>query len=98
MRALLALLSVIAMFVASSGDATGGAAETDPPLPPNITIVAPADDVSPAHVLFSGMWRAKWDGVLDHILVVEEVDTKGATVVYATGIAPEWGINKGGVR
>lgn len=63
------------------------------PLPETVRIVPPNPDVPPELAAFSGKWVGRWDGELDHILVVEEVRSTHASVIYAYGAAGSWGIN-----
>jgi len=68
------------------------------PLPDDLKIVPPAPDVANEIAVFSGSWAGKWvdrfGTSLDHQLVVEKVEGRTATVIYSTGVAPSWGINK----
>lgn len=61
-------------------------------LPNTVSIVNPSQDV-PKHISqFSGVWTdGAWDGILPHVLIVENVARDGgAVVIYATGDGPEW--------
>lgn len=67
------------------------------PLPSDLKIVPPDPSVPPELAKFSGKWgegKDRWDGQLAHILVVEQVDSKGAQVVYAYGTASQWWITR----
>lgn len=66
------------------------------PLPSDVHIVSPAPGVPREVAAFSGKWTGVWDGILDHILVVEDVATTDATVIYAYGTAGIWQINRPG--
>lgn len=67
------------------------------PLPADLNIVPPDSGVPPGQAKFSGKWFGVWGGnVLEHVLVVEEINQSGAKVVYAYGIAPSWNIYKPG--
>ena len=65
------------------------------PLPENIEIVAPASDLPKEIAAFSGKWEGVWENVLDAILIVEEIDSEQAKVIYAWGDAARWNITKG---
>lgn len=67
------------------------------PLPPGARITKPAEDVPLETAQFSGGWGGRWEGILGHVLVVEEVKSNfTATVIYAYGTAPQWGITQSG--
>ncbi len=72
-----------------------GANYEDVPLPTDIRVTPPADDVPPELAAFSGEWRGLWDGVLTGILVVERITVSGADVVQAHGIHEDWGLDDG---
>jgi imidazolonepropionase-like amidohydrolase len=57
----------------------------DVPLPGSIEIIMPEPGVRPEVAAFSGAWTGKWDGVLEHRLVVEDIDPPTARVIYAWG-------------
>lgn len=65
-------------------------------LPFDLRIVQPAAGVPKELGVFSGKWAGVWDGTLDHILVVEEINPPHAVAVYAYGAAREWGIDRPG--
>lgn len=66
-------------------------------LPPTTRITKPASEVPQETAQFSGGWGGRWEGVLGHVLVVEEIRTDfTATVVYAWGTAPQWRITQPG--
>lgn len=74
-----------------------GYAASPVPLPDDISIVPPDSSVPQDLALFSGKWgHGRWDGVLDHILVVEQVSRTEARAVYAYGVAPLWNIFQSG--
>jgi len=64
------------------------------PLPSDLRIVQPSTGVSKELGVFSGKWTGVWDGILNHILVVEEINPPHAIAVYAYGAAREWGIDR----
>lgn len=70
------------------------------PMPPDLNVEAPGPDVSPELAKFVGVWgNGAWDGVLPHVLVVEQVRPDGqALVVYAYGDAPDWNVTRGYAR
>jgi imidazolonepropionase-like amidohydrolase len=57
----------------------------DVPLPSNIEIIVPEPGVGLELAAFSGAWTGRWDGVLEHRLVVEDIDPPTARVIYAWG-------------
>lgn len=70
------------------------------PVPADLTVEAPGADVPPELAKFAGVWgNGAWDGVLAHVLVVEQMRSDGqARVVYAYGDAPDWNVNRGHTR
>lgn len=68
------------------------------PLPPDVKVVAPAAALPADVKAFSGKWSGKWDGELEHSLIVEEIDSSGATVVYSWGVSSRWNIRPGWQR
>ena len=56
------------------------------PLPDNVKIVAPAEDVPKDIAAFSGAWEGKmiWSGSVA-ALVVEEINSKEAKVIFSRG-------------
>lgn len=63
------------------------AGQSDVPLPPEIRILPPAQDVPRDQAAFSDKWFGRWDGMLVHVLIVEEIalDPSRVIVVYAWG-------------
>jgi hypothetical protein len=60
-------------------------------VPPSVEIIAP-DARLPASVrAFSGKWAGRWDGELDHFLIVEEIESRHAIAVYSWGTSLRWG-------
>jgi hypothetical protein len=55
------------------------------PLPEDVKIVKPDMMLSQAVRGFSGKWFGVWDGVLEHILVVEQINPPKAVAIYAIG-------------
>ena len=64
-----------------------------PPLPADLAAPAGTSDSG-----LVGLWSGRWNGIQPHVLAVERVDGAAATVVYAWGNAPAWGIDEGGWR
>lgn len=59
------------------------------PLPTDVRVVPPEAAVPQQLAAFSGKWSGVWDGILHHILVVEEITPPhAAVIVYAWGTAP----------
>jgi putative ABC transport system substrate-binding protein len=67
------------------------------PGPPEVTITPPAADLPPELAAYSGTWEGAWRNVLKSRLVVEQIDTESARVVYAWADHPQ-GRFKGGWR
>ena len=58
----------------------------------------PADGLRPELAAFSGRWAGRWSGILESVLIVEQIDAKQATIILAWGDAPRWKIEKGFMR
>jgi len=65
--------------------AAGGAAAQVTPLPKNLKIVPPIDDVPGSVRAFSGVWVGKWGEQQDTTLAVERIDGNKVTFVYSWG-------------
>lgn len=67
------------------------------PLPQDIQIVAPGVNVPVQTAAFSGIWAGgAWDGILPHVLIVENVSASGeASVIYSYTDAPDWNTKAG---
>ena len=61
------------------------------PLPSNIVITPPGDDVSPVRTEFSGAWGGVAYGSLNFVLIVEEITSESAKVIWALGPHPYTG-------
>ena len=57
----------------------------DVPLPDDITIVAPAEDVPKDIAAFSGVWEGTWINRSKGVLIVEEINSKEAKVILSQG-------------
>jgi len=68
------------------------------PLPPDLTVQAPASSVPKEIAGFSGKWVGNWDGTLDGTLVVEQIQDREAIMIYSWGTAAAWGINRPGFQ
>lgn len=94
--------SSVAVMACTTGLAivvSGVALAADAPLPEDVKIVRPAEGVPDSLRRFSGAWKGKWAGEMDHVLVVEEVEASGkASVVYAWGDSSRWNITRGWTR
>ncbi len=84
-----ALVLVSLLFV---GCATPTRPTAAIPLPQDMMIVAPEPTLPPEIKAFSGKWFGVWEGVLKHILIVEQINPPYATAIYAYGDAPSWNI------
>jgi len=70
----------------------GGQNFADVPLPDDVRIIPPDDGIAPDKAAFSGTWGGVWAGISQkHVLVVEEILSEGAKVIYALGPNPEFG-------
>ena len=67
------------------------------PLPEDVRIVAPGVNVPVQAAAFSGVWAGgAWDGILPHVLIVENVSAAGeASVIYSYADAPDWNTKAG---
>jgi CubicO group peptidase (beta-lactamase class C family) len=72
----------------------GRFAAAAPPLP-NDLARAPSDEPS-ANGKLLGVWSGRWNGIQPMTLAVERIADGSASVVYAWGRAPSWGIAQGG--
>jgi hypothetical protein len=66
------------------------------PLPSDVRIVPPEPTMPQQLAAFSGTWSGVWDGLLPHVLVVEEIVPPHAVVIYAWGTAPQWQVTQPG--
>jgi len=73
------VLGLVLLLVASS---TGFSQNI--PLPKDIEIKAPSPGLPKEIAAFSGKWKGKWEGKVDFILVVTEIDSQKAKIIYAT--------------
>ncbi len=65
-------------------------------LPEDVHIHQPDPDIPDSLAVFSGKWFGVSDGVLDHMLVVENISVSGeVNAIYAWGVAHQWGVNPG---
>lgn len=68
----------------------------DLPVPQAAAVTAPGADVAAEYAAFSGVWSGRWDGILESMLIVEEVAADGtATGIYIYGDSPRWGFQAG---
>jgi hypothetical protein len=72
-----------------------------PPMPPDLRVVPPPAGVPREHARYSGRWVGKWDGHLEHVLVVElQVPTTDRATeviaVYSWGVSSELGVGAPG--
>ena len=75
-------------------DASNVAKPTTPiPLPQDMKIVPPDPNLPLGIKTLSGKWFGVWDGILQHVLVVEQINPPSVTAIYAYGSAPSWNIN-----
>jgi hypothetical protein len=69
-------------------------------LPPEVRIEPPGPEVPAPIAAFSGVWAGgAWDGVLPHVLIVEQVSATGeAAVISRWGDALDWQMTRGYTR
>lgn len=91
--ALLLLGSVLSLLLATLAHAQF-------PLPQDVQIVAPGVNVPVHAAAFSGVWAGgAWDGILPHVLIVENVSAAGeAQAIYSYADAPDWNTKAGFIR
>jgi len=65
------------------------------PLPPDIKIVPPSFDVPQEIAAFSGKWTGLWEGYFNSILIVEEITSTEAKVLYANEADARWKVKAG---
>ena len=65
------------------------------PLPQEIEIIPPPSDLPPEVAAFSGRWEGLWGGERESILIVAEIDSEKAKVIYAWGDNPRMKPDKG---
>ena len=65
-------------------------------LPSEVRRVPPDATVPQQLAAFAGEWSGVWDGILAHVLVVEEIAPPDAVVIYGWGQAPPWHIDQSG--
>jgi hypothetical protein len=65
-------------------------------LPSEVRLVPPDATVPQQLAAFTGKWSGVWDGILAHVLVVEEIAPPAAVVIYGWGTAPQWHIEQSG--
>ena len=89
MRKLLTALSLSAALTVFFGNALAGEKvllTVEVPLPENIKIVAPAEDIPKEIAAFSGVWEGEWPVFGNEaVLVVEEINSKEARIIWAKG-------------
>ena len=73
--------------VASAASPTQTAGTTRTPLPTAIEVVSPA--AGTAGAAFSGSWIGKWDGQVDHTLIVEKIEGRKAMFIYSWSAAED---------
>lgn len=83
--------SLVLVVVLSLGAASALADPSTVSLPKLVTVVPPAPEIPHERARYSGWWYGKWNAVLPHILIVEEIPVEGwPTVVYGWGQSIRW--------
>jgi len=68
-------------------------------LPADVKIVVPGLTVPESLRVYSGKWFGISDGMLDHLLVVEKIESNSdVSAIYSWGVAYQWNINEPGWR
>jgi hypothetical protein len=80
---LIGLAMVAVLLICNNGYAQGGV-----PLPKDIVIKPPSPELPKEIAAFSGKWKGKWDGKIDFIVVVTEIDSEKAEIIYANAEYP----------
>jgi hypothetical protein len=80
---LIGLAMVAVLLICNNGYAQGGV-----PLPKDIVIKPPSPELPKEIAAFSGKWKGKWDGQTDFIVVVTEIDSEKAEIIYANAENP----------
>jgi len=65
------------------------------PKPTNVKILPPASNLDPNLAAFSGTWQGYWDGGLPSQLIVEQIDSKSAKVIYIHGASARFNFPAG---
>ncbi len=60
------------------------------PLPNDITIMPPSPDLPKALAAISGHWEGSWELTPDFKLIVSNISTDEAEIIYAFNSAPRW--------
>lgn len=55
------------------------------PLPQNLTFVDPSPSLPPALSSFYGIWKGRWEGLQDSLLIVERISEENADIVLSLG-------------
>jgi hypothetical protein len=71
---------------------------TDLPKPTNVKIIHPASNLNPNLAAFSGTWEGYWGGDLPSQLIVEQIDSKSAKVIYIWGSSARFNFPAGYVK
>ena len=89
MRKLLTALILGAALTVFFGNALAGEKvllTVEVPLPENLKIVAPAEDIPKEIAAFSGVWEGELPALgTEVVLVVEEINSKEARIIWAKG-------------
>lgn len=64
----------------------------------HIKITQPDQNINPMLKSFSGWWVGRWDGILPSQLIIEEIESNSATVVYTWGDHPSGSFKRGRSR
>ncbi len=86
------VLTILAIFCLSAC-ATTESARKAPPLPNDISIIPPAAGLAKELAVFSGKWTGTWNYGMDSILIVEEIGSSWAKVVYSIGDVPRFNVS-----
>ncbi len=81
------LIIVIGLLLGCMSSIVIGCASTTR-LPATINIVPPSPDLPLELAAFSGIWKGKWEGYHETILIVENINIKKARVILSFGLLP----------
>jgi hypothetical protein len=90
--------AAILLWCCSDGSPAIGAEQRIPTPEYTVSESLPSDPPEVKQLL--GKWAGNWDGKMDSILVITEIDIaqKRAKVIYAWSDAPAWGTEKGYIQ
>lgn len=67
----------------------------DVPLPDDLKVMTPAEDLPSGLADYLGMWSGLWAGAVHQVVVIETINENGGRLVFAQGRNESWGIEEG---